>query len=59
MADFFALVMEARTGILAKTALAVAALLRLSADELAALLHTTKTLRTYREGKKRFGPAAS
>ena len=60
VADSFALVMEARTGVLAKTAFDVAALLQFSADELANLLHTTtKTLRTYREGKKRLGPAAS
>ena len=60
VADSFALVMEARTGVLAKTAFDVAALLQLHADELADLLHTTtKTLRTYRQGKKRLGPAAS
>ena len=60
VADSFALVMEARTGVLAKTAFDVAALLQFSADELANLLHTTtKTLRTYREGKTRLGPAAS
>ena len=59
-ANSFALVMEARTGVPAKTAFDVAALLKLSADELAALLHTTtKTLRAYRGGKKRLGPAAS
>lgn len=60
VADSFALVMEARTGIPAKTAFDVASLLKLSADELANLLHTTtKTLRAYRDGKKRLGPAAS
>ena len=60
VADSFALVMEARTGVPAKTAFDVATLLQLSADELADLLHTTtKTLRAYREGKKRLGPAAS
>lgn len=60
VADSFALVMEARTGVLAKTAFDVAALLHLHADELANLLHTTsKTLRAYRQGKKRLGPAAS
>ncbi|WP_082115778.1 type II RES/Xre toxin-antitoxin system antitoxin [Hymenobacter terrenus] len=60
VADSFALVMEARTGVLAKTAFDVAALLQLSADELANLLHTTtKTLRTYRQAKKRLGPAPS
>jgi putative toxin-antitoxin system antitoxin component (TIGR02293 family) len=60
VADSFALVMEARTGVLAKTAFDVAALLLLQTDELADLLHTTtKTLRTYRQGKKRLGPAAS
>ncbi|MBD2768353.1 DUF2384 domain-containing protein [Hymenobacter sp. BT664] len=60
VADSFALVMEARTGVPAKTAFDVATLLQLSADELANLLHTTtKTLRAYREGKKRLGPAAS
>ena len=47
--DSSALVMEARTGVLAKTAFDVATLLQFSADELADLLHTTpKTLRTYR-----------
>ena len=60
VADSFALVMEARTGVPANTAFDVATLLQISADELAALLHTTtKTLRAYREGKKRLGPAAS
>jgi putative toxin-antitoxin system antitoxin component (TIGR02293 family) len=60
VADSFALVMEARKGVLAKTAFDVAALLLLQTDELADLLHTTtKTLRTYRQGKKRLGPAAS
>ena len=60
VADSFALVMEARTGIPAKTAFEVAALLKLSADELADLLHTTtKTLRTYRQAKKRLNPTAS
>ena len=60
MADSFALVMEARTGIPTKTAFGVADLLKLSADELSDLLHTTtKTLRAYRGGKKRHGPAAS
>ena len=60
VADSFALVMEARTGVPAKTAFDVATLLQLSADELADLLHTTtKTLRAYREGKKRLVPAAS
>ena len=60
VADSFALVMEARTGVLAKTAFDVADLLQLSADELADLLHTTtKTLRTYRQAKKRLAPAAS
>ena len=60
VADSFALVMEARNGVPAKTAFDVAALLKLSADELADLLHTTtKTLRAYREGRKRLGPAAS
>ena len=59
-ADAFTLVMKARTGVLAKTAFDVATLLQFSADELANLLHTTtKTLRTYRQGKKRLGPAAS
>lgn len=60
VADSFALVMEARTGVLAKTAFDVAALLELHADELANLLHTTtKTLRTYRQSKKRLGATAS
>ena len=60
VADPFALVMEARTGVLAKTAFDVAELLQLTADELADLLHTTtKTMRTYRQAKKRLAPAAS
>lgn len=58
--DNFALVMEARTGVLAKTAFDVAGVLQLHADELANLLNTTtKTLRTYRQGKKRLNPTAS
>ena len=60
VADPFALVMEARADVLAKTAFDVASVLQLHADELANLLHTTtKTLRTYRQAKKRLGPAAS
>lgn len=60
VADSFALVIEARTGVPAKTVFEVATLLKLSADGLADLLHTTtKTLRAYRDGKKRLGPAAS
>ena len=60
VADSFALVMEARTGVAAKTAFDIAALLQFSVDELADLLHTTtKTLRTYRQGNKRLAPAAS
>jgi putative toxin-antitoxin system antitoxin component (TIGR02293 family) len=60
VADPFALVMEARSGVLAKTAFDVAAVLQLHADELAALLHTTtKTLRTYRDAKKRLNPTSS
>ena len=58
--DSFALVMEARTGVPAKSAFAVANLLQISVDELAELLHTTtKTLRTYRDANKRLAPAAS
>ncbi|RZK93812.1 MAG: DUF2384 domain-containing protein [Hymenobacter sp.] len=58
--DSFALVMEARTGVPAKSAFAVANLLQISPEELADLLHTTtKTLRTYREANKRLAPAAS
>ncbi|WP_223649634.1 antitoxin Xre/MbcA/ParS toxin-binding domain-containing protein [Hymenobacter psoromatis] len=58
--DSFALVMEARSGVPAKSAFAVANLLLLSTDELADLLHTTtKTLRTYRDANKRLAPAAS
>ena len=58
--DSFALVMEARTGVPAKSAFAVANLLQISVDELADLLHTTtKTLRTYRDANKRLAPAAS
>ncbi|QKG52433.1 antitoxin Xre/MbcA/ParS toxin-binding domain-containing protein [Hymenobacter sp. BRD67] len=60
LTDAFALVMQARSGVPAKTAFAVANLLQLSTDELADLLHTTtKTLRTYREANKRLAPAAS
>jgi putative toxin-antitoxin system antitoxin component (TIGR02293 family) len=60
LTDAFALVMEARTGVPARAAFAVASLLQLSTDELAGLLHTTtKTLRTYRDANKRLAPAAS
>lgn len=60
VADSFALVMEARTGVPATTAFDVATLLQLQANELADLLHTTtKTLRAYRDGKKRLGASAS
>lgn len=60
VADSFALVMEARLGVPAKTAFDVATLLQLQANELADLLHTTtKNLRAYRDGKKCLGPAAS
>ena len=60
VAGAFALVMQARTGVPAKTAFAVAGLLQLSADELADVLHlTAKTLRTYRDANKRLAPAAS
>ncbi|MET4073152.1 antitoxin Xre/MbcA/ParS toxin-binding domain-containing protein [Hymenobacter sp. UYCo722] len=60
VADSFALVMEARNGVTAKTAFDVGALIQLNADELAGLLHTTtKTLRAYRDSKKRLAPAAS
>lgn len=59
VADAFALVMQARTGVPAKTAFAVANLLQVSTEELAELLHLTpKTLRTYREANKRLAPAA-
>ncbi|GAB3635918.1 hypothetical protein GCM10027422_15080 [Hymenobacter arcticus] len=58
--DSFALVMEARTGVPAKSAFAVANLLQVTPEELADLLHTTtKTLRTYRDANKRLAPAAS
>lgn len=58
--DAFALVMQARTGVPAKTAFAVATLLQFSTDELADLLHlTTKTLRAYRDANKRLAPGAS
>ncbi len=60
LTDAFALVMQARTGVPARTAFAVANLLQISFDELADLLHTTtKTLRTYRDTNKRLAPAAS
>lgn len=60
VADAFALVMQARTGVPAKTAFAVATLLQISPEELADLLHlTSKTLRTYRDANKRLAPAAS
>ena len=59
VADAFALVMQARTGVPAKTAFAVANLLQVSTEELAELLHLTpKTLRTYREANKRLAHAA-
>ena len=58
--DAFALVMQARTGVPAKAAFAVANLLQLSVEELADLLHTTtKTLRTYRDANRRLAPTAS
>lgn len=60
LTDAFALVMQARTGVPARTAFAVANLLQISPEELADLLHTTtKTLRTYRDANKRLAPAAS
>ncbi len=60
LTDAFALVMQARTGVPARTAFAVANLLQISPDELADLLHTTtKTLRTYRDANKRLAPTAS
>ena len=58
--DSFALVMQARTGVPAKTVFAVANLLQVSIEEMADLLHTTtKTLRTYRDTNKSLAPAAS
>jgi len=58
--DSFALVMAARAGVAATDAFAIAALLYLLPDELATLLHTTsRTLRTYRDAKKRLNPTAS
>jgi hypothetical protein len=41
-----------------KTGFDVGTLLQLQAQELTDLLHTTKTLRAYHDGKKRLGPAA-
>ena len=58
--DSFALVMEARRGILAKTAFEVAEQLKLSINQLADILHTTtKTLRSYRQNRKKLNPSHS
>jgi putative toxin-antitoxin system antitoxin component (TIGR02293 family) len=58
--DPFSLVMEARKGVLARIAFEVANRLHLHADQLADILHTsTKTLRNYRQSKKKLNPAHS
>jgi hypothetical protein len=45
-------------GVSVKTGFDVGTLLQLQAQELTDLLHTTKTLRAYHDGKKSLGPAA-
>ncbi|SMB99827.1 hypothetical protein SAMN00120144_2786 [Hymenobacter roseosalivarius DSM 11622] len=58
--DSFSLVMAARQGISAATAIAVAGLLHLHPEQLADILNiTTKTLRTYRQEQKNLSPAHS
>jgi putative toxin-antitoxin system antitoxin component (TIGR02293 family) len=58
--DSFSLVMEARKGILATVAFEVANALHLHVDQLADILHmTTKTLRNYRQGKRKLNAAHS
>jgi putative toxin-antitoxin system antitoxin component (TIGR02293 family) len=58
--DSFSLVMAARQGISAATAIAVASLLHLHPEQLADILNiTSKTLRTYRQEQKTLNPAHS
>jgi putative toxin-antitoxin system antitoxin component (TIGR02293 family) len=58
--DSFSLVMEARKGILATVAFDVANAMHLHVDQLAEILHiTTKTLRNYRQGKRKLNAAHS
>jgi putative toxin-antitoxin system antitoxin component (TIGR02293 family) len=58
--DSFSLVMAARQGISAATAIAVAGLLHLHPEQLADILNiTSKTLRTYRQEQKNLNPAHS
>ncbi|MGV3503574.1 MAG: type II toxin-antitoxin system Xre/ParS family antitoxin [Adhaeribacter sp.] len=58
--DSFSLVMEARKGILATVVFEVANAMQLHVDQLAEILHiTTKTLRNYRQDKRKLNPAHS
>ncbi|MGV3541092.1 MAG: type II toxin-antitoxin system Xre/ParS family antitoxin [Rufibacter sp.] len=58
--DTFALVMEARKGVFATVAFAVADVLQLHVDQMAEILHTTsKTLQNYRQADKKLNPAVS
>ncbi len=58
--DPFALVMEAREGVLAKIVFQLADVLQLQLEQMANILHTTtKTLRSYRQSKKKLNPAHS
>jgi putative toxin-antitoxin system antitoxin component (TIGR02293 family) len=58
--DPFTLVMEAREGILAKIVFQLADVLQLQLEQMANILHTTtKTLRSYRQSKKKLNPAHS
>lgn len=58
--DSFSLVMEARKGILATVVFEVANAMQLHVDQLADILHiTTKTLRNYRQDKRKLNPAHS
>jgi putative toxin-antitoxin system antitoxin component (TIGR02293 family) len=58
--DSFSLVMEARKGILATVVFDVANAMQLHVDQLAEILHiTTKTLRNYRQDKRKLNPSHS
>jgi putative toxin-antitoxin system antitoxin component (TIGR02293 family) len=58
--DSFSLVMEARKGIMATVAFEVAQAMELHVDQLADILHiTTKTLRNYRQGKRKLNASHS
>lgn len=58
--DSFSLVMEARKGVQATVAFEVAHAMDLHVDQLADILHvTTKTLRNYRQGKRKLSASLS